>query len=93
MRLPHTLLYIYPIYIYIYIYIYPISYILYPIYLCGCQFDVDLPVVDVPDVVEDPFVTVFPISNRHLKLRKLSTVKGEEDKRFFENNNLELLNN
>ena len=27
--------------------------------------------------MEDPLVTVFPISNRHLKLRKLIRVKGE----------------
>ena len=33
--------------------------------------DVDATVADVPVVEEDPVVTCFPISNRHLKLRKL----------------------
>ena len=42
---------------------------------------VDEPVVDVP-VVEDPFVTVFPISNRHLRLRKLRRKdKGDEGRK------------
>ena len=54
---------------------------------------VDLPCFDVPDVdstlwmmdipvVDDPFVTVFPISNRHLRLRKLRRKdKGDEGRK------------
>ena len=44
--------------------------------------DLDVPVVDV-DVVEDPFVTLFPISNRHLKLRKLRRVREAIQKNIF----------
>ena len=37
--------------------------------------------MDIP-VVDDPFVTVFPISNRHLRLRKLrGKDKGDEGRK------------